>query len=156
MGTSRDENLESGVSREPDFNTLTDAVERTNHKAEAEGEADSVEKIFSGKLVPTWQNQLTFRALAVSFLLGIMLAFIVMKITLTTGMVPSLNVSAGLLDFFFVKSWTAFLGKSGFLKQPFTRQENTVVQTCVVATSGIAFGGEFSYFFSLHQSTIHV
>lgn len=32
------------------------------------------------------------------------------------------------------------------LKQPFTRQENTVIQTCIVASSGIAFSsGTGSY-----------
>ncbi|KAM0034042.1 putative oligopeptide transporter, OPT superfamily [Helianthus debilis subsp. tardiflorus] len=45
-----------------------------------------------------------------------------------------------------------FLGKSGLLKQPFTRQENTVIQTCVVATSGIAFSGGFgSYLFGMSE-----
>ncbi|CAN4109761.1 unnamed protein product [Withania somnifera] len=73
-----------------------------------------------------------------------------MKLNLTTGIIPSLNVSAGLLGFFFVKTWTKFLEKSGVLKQPFTRQENTVIQTCVVATSGIAFSGGFgSYLFGM-------
>lgn len=102
---------------------------------------ESVEKIFESKEVPPWQKQLTFRAFFVSFVLGILFTFIVMKLNLTTGIIPSLNVSAGLLGFFFVKSWTTFLDKSGLLKHPFTRQENTVIQTCVVATSGIAFSG---------------
>ncbi|XP_043695228.1 probable metal-nicotianamine transporter YSL7 isoform X2 [Telopea speciosissima] len=73
-----------------------------------------------------------------------------MKLNLTTGIIPSLNVSAGLLGFFFVKTWTKFLEKTGWLKQPFTRQENTVIQTCVVASSGIAFSGGFgSYLFGM-------
>ncbi|KVI03022.1 Oligopeptide transporter OPT superfamily [Cynara cardunculus var. scolymus] len=113
------------------------------------GEMDSIERIFESKEVPPWQNQLTVRAFVVSFILGVMFTFIVMKLNLTTGIIPSLNVSAGLLGFFFVKTWTKFLNKSGLLKQPFTRQENTVIQTCVVATSGIAFSGTFSYSLSL-------
>ncbi|XP_043695677.1 probable metal-nicotianamine transporter YSL7 [Telopea speciosissima] len=73
-----------------------------------------------------------------------------MKLSLTTGIIPSLNVSAGLLGFFFVKTWTKFLDKTGWLKQPFTRQENTVIQTCVVASSGISFSGGFgSYLFGM-------
>lgn len=104
---------------------------------------ESVEKIFESKEVPPWQSQLTFRAFFVAFVLGILFTFIVMKLNLTTGIIPSLNVSAGLLGFFFVKTWTKFLEKSGLLNQPFTRQENTVIQTCVVATSGIAFSGMF-------------
>ncbi|XP_024975191.1 probable metal-nicotianamine transporter YSL7 [Cynara cardunculus var. scolymus] len=114
------------------------------------GEMDSIERIFESKEVPPWQNQLTVRAFVVSFILGVMFTFIVMKLNLTTGIIPSLNVSAGLLGFFFVKTWTKFLNKSGLLKQPFTRQENTVIQTCVVATSGIAFSGGFgSYLFGM-------
>ncbi|XP_076954975.1 putative metal-nicotianamine transporter YSL7 [Bidens hawaiensis] len=116
------------------------------------GETETVERIFESKEVPTWQNQLTVRAFVVSFLLGILFTFIVMKLNLTTGIIPSLNVSAGLLGFFFVKTWTKFLNKSGYLKQPFTRQENTVIQTCVVATSGIAFSGGFgSYLFGMSE-----
>ncbi|XP_043695241.1 probable metal-nicotianamine transporter YSL7 [Telopea speciosissima] len=76
-----------------------------------------------------------------------------MKLNLTTGIIPSLNVSAGLLGFFFVKTWTKFLEKTGWLKQPFTRQENTVIQTCVVASAGIAFSGGFgSYIFGMSQT----
>lgn len=115
-------------------------------------ELESVERIFESKKVPSWQNQLTLRAFVVSFILGILFTFIVMKLNLTTGIIPSLNVSAGLLGFFFVKTWTKFLDKSGLLKQPFTRQENTVIQTCVVATSGIAFSGGFgSYLFGMSE-----
>ncbi|GMP32321.1 hypothetical protein CsSME_00006130 [Camellia sinensis var. sinensis] len=119
---------------------------------EQEEEKESVEQVFESKEVPSWQNQLTLRAFVVSFVLGILFTFIVMKLNLTTGIIPSLNVSAGLLGFFFVKTWTKFLDKSGLLKQPFTRQENTVIQTCVVATSGIAFSGGFgSYLFGMSE-----
>uniref|UniRef100_A0A7N0UKU3 Metal-nicotianamine transporter YSL7 n=1 Tax=Kalanchoe fedtschenkoi TaxID=63787 RepID=A0A7N0UKU3_KALFE len=118
----------------------------------ADEEPSSVEMIFSEKEVPSWREQLTVRAFVVSFVLGVLFSFIVMKLNLTTGIIPSLNVSAGLLGFFFVKSWTKFLEKSGLLKQPFTRQENTVIQTCVVATSGIAFSGGFgSYLFGMSR-----
>ncbi|CAK8532312.1 unnamed protein product [Lathyrus sativus] len=109
----------------------------------------SVEKVFKHLLVPTWQNQLTIRAFVVSFFLSVLFSFIVMKLNLTTGIIPSLNVSAGLLGFFFVKTWTKFLEKSDMLKQPFTRQENTVIQTCVVASSGIAFSGKLLFSSSL-------
>ncbi|GMH13281.1 hypothetical protein Nepgr_015122 [Nepenthes gracilis] len=106
--------------------------------------ATSVEKIFESKKVPPWRKQLTFRAFFVSFVLSVLFSVIVMKLNLTTGVIPSLNVAAGLLGFFFVKTWTTLLEKSGLLRQPFTRQENTVIQTCVVAASGIAFSGKLS------------
>lgn len=113
---------------------------------------ESMERIFESKKVPSWEKQLTVRAFVVSLILGILFTFIVMKLNLTTGIIPSLNVSAGLLGFFFVKTWTKFLDKSGILNQPFTRQENTVIQTCVVATSGIAFSGGFgSYLFGMSE-----
>ncbi|KAL4597294.1 hypothetical protein ACB092_12G223400 [Castanea dentata] len=103
----------------------------------------SVERIFENQDVPSWRKQLTMRAFVVSFVLSILFSFIVMKLNLTTGIIPSLSVSAGLLGFFFVKTWTKLLHKSGLLRQPFTRQENTVIQTCVVASSGIAFSGGY-------------
>lgn len=127
-------------------------VEEQEEKEEAE-ESVSIERLFESKEVPSWQDQLTFRAFVVSFVLGVLFSFIVMKLNLTTGIIPSLNVSAGLLGFFFVKTWTKFLEKSGLLNQPFTRQENTVIQTCVVATSGIAFSGGFgSYLFGMSET----
>ncbi|KAH9620342.1 hypothetical protein KSS87_015946 [Heliosperma pusillum] len=116
-------------------------------------EEETVERVFADKEVPTWQQQLTVRAFVVSFVLSILFTFIVMKLNLTTGIIPSLNVSAGLLGFFFVKTWTKFLEKFGMLKQPFTRQENTVIQTCVVASAGIAFsGGAGSYIMGMTET----
>ncbi|KAL3845051.1 hypothetical protein ACJIZ3_002454 [Penstemon smallii] len=138
----------SSITKKTDGDEIEDIK-----KEEFEEEKESIEKIFESKEVPAWQKQLTFRAFFVSFILGILFTFIVMKLNLTTGIIPSLNVSAGLLGFFFVKTWTAFLEKSGLLKQPFTRQENTVIQTCVVASSGIAFSGGFgSYLFGMSET----
>lgn len=105
---------------------------------------ESVEKMFEKKEevgVGGWQRQVSVRALVVSFVLSILFTFIVMKLNLTTGIVPSLNVSAGLLGFFLLKTWPNILNKS---PHPFTRQENTVIQTCVVASAGIAFSGHYS------------
>jgi hypothetical protein len=108
---------------------------------EEEEEAASVERAFAGQRVPSWREQLTVRAFVVSFFLAVMFSVIVMKLNLTIGIIPSLNVSAGLLSFFFVRLWTGALDKVGLLKTPFTRQENTVIQTCVVAAYGISFSG---------------
>ncbi|KAB1211118.1 putative metal-nicotianamine transporter YSL7 [Morella rubra] len=128
------------MSAEEDKNTRKPVLEESAAEKEDSKEySSSIEEIFSSKEVPSWQKQLTLRAFVVSFVLSVLFAFIVMKLNLTTGIIPSLNVSAGLLGFFFIKTWTKFLEKSGMLRQPFTRQENTVIQTCVVASSGIAF-----------------
>ncbi|CAJ2661000.1 unnamed protein product [Trifolium pratense] len=127
-----------------------ETVVMVKEEEKLEEEEASIEKGFEGKSVPTWQRQITVRAIIVSFMLSVLFTFIVMKLNLTTGIIPSLNVSAGLLGFFFVKTWTKVLEKSGLLNQPFTRQENTVIQTCVVAASGIAFSGGFgSYLFAM-------
>ncbi|XP_043715767.1 probable metal-nicotianamine transporter YSL7 isoform X2 [Telopea speciosissima] len=127
--------------------------QKKNNNNVMEIETLSIERIFDSKEVPSWQEQLTFRAFMVSFLLSVLFCFIVMKLNLTAGIIPSLNVSAGLLGFFFVKTWTKFLQKSGLLKQAFTRQENTVIQTCVVASSGIAFSGGFgNYLFGMSEA----
>lgn len=92
--------------------------------------------------IPEWKEQITIRGLAVSALLGALFCIITHKLNLTVGIIPSLNVGAGLLGFFFVKSWTGFLTKLGFQVSPFTKQENTVIQTCVVACYGLAFSGK--------------
>jgi hypothetical protein len=91
--------------------------------------------------VPLWWEQITVRGLVVSGILGCVFCLITHKLNLTVGVIPSLNVAAGLLGFFFVKSWTVFLSKLGISSKPFTRQENTVIQTCVVACMGLAFSG---------------
>ena len=91
--------------------------------------------------VPEWKEQITIRGLVVSAVLGCLFCIITHNLNLTVGVIPSLNVSAGLLGFFFVKSWTSFLNQLGIFTKPFTRQENTVIQTCVVACYGLAFSG---------------
>ena len=125
-------------------------------REEDEDAVESVERVFEGREVPGWREQLTARALAVSALLGFMFSVIVMKLNLTTGIIPSLNVSAGLLGFFLLTSWTRLLDKAGVPGvTPFTRQENTVVQTCVVACSGIAFSGTYVSYIDLDHTCVH-
>nr|XP_009592956.1 probable metal-nicotianamine transporter YSL7 [Nicotiana tomentosiformis] len=110
------------------------------------GDNESTEYAFRDKEVPPWKKQITLRSMVTGLILSIVFNFIVCKLNLTTGVIPSLNVAAGLLGFAMIRSWTAVIEKFGKLKQPFTRQENTVIQTCVVASSGIAFSsGTASY-----------
>ena len=100
--------------------------------AEAEAEAEAV---------PPWREQVTARGLAVSAVLGVLFCLITHKLNLTVGIIPSLNVAAGLLGYFLVRTWTAALERLGVVSKPFTKQENTVIQTCVVACYGLAFSG---------------
>lgn len=88
-----------------------------------------------------WREQITLRGVFVSMMIGIIYSIIVMKLNLTTGMVPNLNVSAALLAFVFIRTWTKVLHKAGIVAKPFSRQENTIIQTCAVACYSIAVGG---------------
>ncbi|XP_010267463.1 PREDICTED: metal-nicotianamine transporter YSL3-like [Nelumbo nucifera] len=106
------------------------------------------------KRIPPWTKQITVRGLIASLLIGVIYSVIVMKLNLTTGLVPNLNVSAALLAFVFIRSWTTLLQKAGIVSSPFTRQENTVIQTCAVACYSIAVGGGFgSYLLGLNKKT---
>ncbi|XP_031496750.1 probable metal-nicotianamine transporter YSL9 [Nymphaea colorata] len=106
------------------------------------------------KKPPPWFRQITARGLIASLVIGVMYSVIVMKLNLTTGLVPSLNVSAALLAFVCLKSWTSILHQAGIVTVPFTRQENTVVQTCAVACYSIAVGGGFgSYLLGMNKKT---
>lgn len=97
--------------------------------------------------IPPWKSQITSRGIVASLIIGVIYSVIVMKLNLTTGLVPNLNVSAALLAFVFLRSWTKLLTKAGIMTKPFTKQENTVVQTCAVACYSIAVGGNLVNFF---------
>ncbi|KAM3372407.1 hypothetical protein ACQJBY_019335 [Aegilops geniculata] len=104
--------------------------------------------------VPPWREQLTVRGVVVSAILGVLFCLITHKLNLTVGIIPSLNVAAGLLAYFLVRTWTAALDMFGVVSKPFTRQENTVIQTCVVACYGLATSGGFgSYMLAMDQTT---
>lgn len=114
----------------------------------SEEEKISAAGLVSSEKIPPWREQITIRGLFVSGLMGTLFCIITHKLNLTVGVIPSLNVAAGLMGFFFVKSWTGFLTKLGFDTKPFTKQENTVIQTCVVSCYGLAFSGKsLSFFF---------
>ncbi|XP_030522575.1 probable metal-nicotianamine transporter YSL6 [Rhodamnia argentea] len=105
----------------------------------------------SEESIPQWRDQITARALAVSAMLGTLFCILFHKLNLTVGVVPSLNIAAGLLGFFFIKSWTEFASRMGLSAAPFTRQENTVIQTRVVACFGLAGNGGGSYLIAMDE-----
>lgn len=118
---------------------------------ELEQPQDALEEL---RRIPPWKKQITIRGIIASVVIGIIYSVIVTKLNLTTGLVPNLNVSAALLAFVFIGTWTKLLQKSGFVSTPFTRQENTVIQTCAVACYSIAVGGGFgSYLLALNRRT---
>ncbi|KAH9615423.1 hypothetical protein KSS87_010533 [Heliosperma pusillum] len=104
--------------------------------------------------LPPWTKQVTIRGVVASGVLGVIYIIIAMKLNLTTGLSPNLNVSAALLAFVFIRTWTKLVEKAGFRPLPFTKQENTMIQTCVVACYSIAIGGGFgSYLLGLNKTT---
>jgi uncharacterized oligopeptide transporter (OPT) family protein len=113
--------------------------------------------------VPPWREQVTARGMVAALLIGFVYTVIIMKLALTTGIIPTLNVSAALLAFLALRGWTrapALLlpgggaASSSSRRRPFTRQENTVVQTCAVACYTMGFGGGFgSSLLALNRKT---
>lgn len=93
------------------------------------------------KRLPPWNKQITVRGVIASIVIGSMYCVIAMKLNLTVGLNPNLNISAALIAFLFIRTWTKLLKKAGFVTTPFTRQENTMIQTSSVACYGIAVGG---------------
>ncbi|CAI9274611.1 unnamed protein product [Lactuca saligna] len=118
-----------------------------------DGDGDGVEEGGSGRLQP-WTKQITVRGIVASCIIGSIYSIIAMKLNLTTGMTPNMNVSAALLAFVFMRTWTKMLQKSGISSVPFTRHENTMIQTCSVACYSIAIGGGYgSYLLGLNKKT---
>ncbi|KAL9319532.1 hypothetical protein ACSQ67_011371 [Phaseolus vulgaris] len=102
----------------------------------------------------SWKEQITVRGLVVSMVIGTMYSIIAMKLNLSAGLVPNFNVSAALLAYLFIRSWNKLLHKAGFESKPFTRQENTIIQTCAVSCYSIAIHGGFaSYLLGLNRKT---
>ncbi|KAK6120538.1 hypothetical protein DH2020_045733 [Rehmannia glutinosa] len=117
----------------------------TSENVEMKGiEEDNLEEITEDfKRIPPWRKQITVRGIVASLFIGIIYSVVAMKLNLTTGLVPNLNVSAALLAFVFIRTWTKLLEKTNFTTTPFTRQENTVIQTCAVACYSISVAGWF-------------
>ncbi|XP_059628979.1 metal-nicotianamine transporter YSL3-like isoform X2 [Cornus florida] len=119
----------------------TDMEESNEIKREDLEEVDhEVEEV---KRIIPWTRQITVRGIIASLVIGVIYTVIVMKLILTTGLVPNLNVSAALLAFIFIQTWSKLLQKAGLGSTPFTQQENTLIQTCAVACYSIAVAGGF-------------
>ncbi|XP_042514225.1 metal-nicotianamine transporter YSL2-like [Macadamia integrifolia] len=127
-------------------------IERWDSAEEQLEEAGGEEEEW--KRIPPWNKQITARGLIASLLIGSLYSIISMKLVLSTGLVPNLNVSAALLAFISVRGWTKMLHKGGFVSTPFTRQENTIIQTCAVSCYTMSMAGGFgSYLLGLNKKT---
>ncbi|CAL4966828.1 unnamed protein product [Urochloa decumbens] len=120
-----------------------DSCSSDKTKEHPEDDASSVEAVFAGQPPPPWWRQVTVRSVAASVVLGTVLSFMMMRLGYTTGLVPSFNMSASLVSFFVISSWTRLLRRLGVPTPAFTRQENVVVQTCVIACATLSFYGGF-------------
>ncbi|PRW60807.1 putative metal-nicotianamine transporter YSL6 [Chlorella sorokiniana] len=126
--------------------------------AEEGGEMDLQAEVAK---LPTWRSTLTLRALVIGALLGGCFCIISLKLSLTTGVIPSLNIAAGLLGFFFLKSLAKGLDWAKLpvkFNPPLTAQEVTVIQTTCVACYGLAFNAGFgTYVLAMdYQSYLNV
>ncbi|KAM7525936.1 hypothetical protein LguiA_015838 [Lonicera macranthoides] len=128
----------------PEAMDTGEEIERESlEKVEEEEEEEEVDD--SNRIQP-WRKQVTFRSIISSILIGSVYSVIATKMNLTTGITPNLNVSAALVAFVFMRVWTKVVKKAGILSTPFTRQENTMIQTCSVACYSIAVAGLRFYF----------
>ncbi|VAI42002.1 probable metal-nicotianamine transporter YSL7 [Triticum dicoccoides] len=109
-------------------------------------EGMSTERAYEAEPVPSLSETITARSLAVSFVLGVTLTVVAMKISLNSGFLPSLSIPACLLGFYLSRVLIRLLEYMDVSHLPFTRQENTVIQTCVAACTTIAFSGGFGTF----------
>lgn len=118
---------------------------------------EQVEELYSSTPVPKWTHQLTSRGLIVSGIIGTIFAVTIHKLMFTVGVIPILNISAGLFGYFFIRLWTSLLSRFGIHSKPFTRQENTVIQTCVVSCASITFSGGYGlYLTGMDEQTYKV
>ncbi|KAL6658391.1 hypothetical protein ACP70R_003977 [Stipagrostis hirtigluma subsp. patula] len=103
----------------------------------------SMEKLFEGEPVPSRAETLTARSVAVSVVLGVTMSAVGMKLNLVAGYLSSLAIPAVLLGFVLPPVWVRVNDLLEMAHVPFTRQENTVIQTFVFACSNIAYTGGF-------------
>mmetsp|Transcript_7642 Transcript_7642/g.13536 ORF Transcript_7642/g.13536 Transcript_7642/m.13536 type:complete len:696 (-) Transcript_7642:192-2279(-) len=101
-----------------------------------------------------WRGQFTVRGAMVGVIVGFAMTIITLKLSLTTGVIPSLNICAGLLGFIGVRSWVGIISRWVSDTYKFTRQENTVIQTLAVAQYGTAWILGFgSYYIAMDESS---
>jgi len=106
-------------------------------------EGISTERAFEADPIPSLSETITLRSLVVSLILGASLSAVAMKISLNSGFLPPLTIPAGLIGFYLSRALIRVLDYFEVAHLPFTRQENTVIQTCVAACSAITFSGGF-------------
>uniref|UniRef100_J3M5B7 Uncharacterized protein n=1 Tax=Oryza brachyantha TaxID=4533 RepID=J3M5B7_ORYBR len=104
----------------------------------------SVEVVFAKQPLPELGAQVTLRSMALSVVLGVVFCFVGLRIQVTAGIVPALNMPITVLSFFLLKCSVRLLHKGGLTTLPFTRQENMFLMTCVVTCLNLTVTGGFA------------
>uniref|UniRef100_A0A0D9WED8 Uncharacterized protein n=1 Tax=Leersia perrieri TaxID=77586 RepID=A0A0D9WED8_9ORYZ len=104
----------------------------------------SVEAVFEKQPLPEFGELVTLRSMAVSVVLSIVFCFVGMKIQMSAGIVPALNMPASILSFFLLKWLIRLLQRCGFAMLPFTRQENMFLLTCVITCLNLSLTSGFA------------
>lgn len=91
-----------------------------------------------------WRDILTVRAFIVAGILGAIFNVISLKLGLTVGSTPNLSIASSLLGWVIMKTMLQLLSRCNITSKPFTRHENTVIQTAAVACYSLGFAGGFS------------
>lgn len=86
--------------------------------------AASVERAFEKQPLPGLWEQVTPRAVIVSVVLSIVFSFVILKIHMSTGVVPGMNMAVSVLSFALLKWFISLVRTCGLPTSPFTRQEN--------------------------------
>uniref|UniRef100_A0A3B5ZT58 Uncharacterized protein n=1 Tax=Triticum aestivum TaxID=4565 RepID=A0A3B5ZT58_WHEAT len=100
--------------------------------------AASVERAFEKQPLPGLWEQVTPRAVIVSVVLSIVFGFVILKIHMSTGVVPGMNMAVSVLSFTLLKWFVSLVRTCGLSTSPFTRQENLLVLTTVVTVINLA------------------
>ncbi|KAG2682205.1 hypothetical protein I3760_11G181300 [Carya illinoinensis] len=136
----------------PQYERLAKDGSRGNGSTEGSS-MSMVEVAFKIKEVPTWTNQITLRSLIVSVGLGTFFAMLAIKQSLSTGVLSPVTIYTSVVGYSSIKAWLMILETSGIVGQPFTRQENAIIQSCVVGITGVCFsGGLGNYLFSMSST----
>uniref|UniRef100_A0A0E0L074 Uncharacterized protein n=1 Tax=Oryza punctata TaxID=4537 RepID=A0A0E0L074_ORYPU len=106
--------------------------------------ATSVEAVFEKQPLPEFRELVTPRAMAVAVVLSVVICFVGMRIQMTAGIVPALNMPASILSFFLLKWLIRLMQSCGFPMLPFTRQENMFLLTCVITCLNLALTSGFA------------
>ncbi|KAK9831441.1 hypothetical protein WJX81_005019 [Elliptochloris bilobata] len=107
--------------------------------------------------LPTWQEQLTFRMFGWSVVVGVPFTVIVLKLSLTAGIIPGMAIPIAMIGWVTLMWWVRAAQRCGFRGvRPFTVMENTLFQTCCGSISGLAFTGGFGMYLTAMSRTVYL